>query len=174
MDKHTISLQNGTHLNIRPVEAQDAAKIYEMHRRLSAESLTLRYFRPFIPSLEEIEQVCHLGGAEGQTLVAILDDEAQTVVGLACYVIERRGQPLTAEPAILIEDQFQGQGLGRRLWQQLQQQAQAQGINIFNIFVHLSNFPMMALVRSAGLPFEAKFLDGARQIRIELGTGQAA
>src|SRR4051794_19663201 len=105
------SQQDKEGVTMRPIRPDDADLINEMHQRLSPDSIYYRYLQPRIPSMAEIEQVCRLDPAKGAGFVATVQRGAEIIVGVAYYVREAQ-QRLTAEPGILVEDQFQDQGIG--------------------------------------------------------------
>jgi GNAT superfamily N-acetyltransferase len=137
-----------TAVTIRPIQPDDLQPILEMHRRLSTDSLFLRYLVPYTPTYlpKHLQHICHRPAAQGLGLVALAGAQ---VVGLGYYVI-KPGQPDTAEPALLIEDRFQGQGIGGRMLDQLVTAARAQGVCFFDAFTHSSNRPMRHLLHRRG------------------------
>jgi RimJ/RimL family protein N-acetyltransferase len=168
MSKHTIRLNDGTPVTIRPIRPADAILIHDMHRRLSLNSIYYRYLRPRRPTFEEIQQLCQLRHDKGAAFVAEIEIPQRLVIGLGHYVIEEKSGQLTAEPALLIEDKFQGQGLGRVLSQHLIKKALAQQIRTFNISIHPGNRRMMQIIQRSGLPFESKTTYGIGEVRLQL------
>ncbi|MEZ4864227.1 MAG: GNAT family N-acetyltransferase [Caldilineaceae bacterium] len=55
----------------------------------------------------------------------------------------------TAEPGIVVEDRFQAQGIGRRLWQQLQHHAQVNGLRRLRVWSRLNNRQLARLVQGS-------------------------
>ncbi|MCX6047952.1 MAG: hypothetical protein NT075_22865 [Chloroflexi bacterium] len=155
-------------VTVRPIQYGDAALIYEMHQRLSPESVYYRYLQYRRPTLAEIAPICRLDPARGAGFVAITQPEA-TIVGLAYYVQEAQAAEPTAEPGILVEDSCQEQGLGRRLWQQLQHHAQVAGIRWLRVWSHPGNQRLAQLVRGGGLPYTTRVYAGLREYRVALG-----
>lgn len=141
---------------IRPLLPTDAGLLYAMHLRSSPESIYYRYLQYRRPTLDELAKVCQLAPHRGAGLVATLP-EADVIVGLAYYVRESHGSEPTAEPGILVEDRFQGQGIGRKLWQQLQQQAQQSGIRWLRVLADPNNHRLARLVQGSDWPYAAKF-----------------
>jgi GNAT superfamily N-acetyltransferase len=119
-----------------------------MPQRLSPESVYYRYLQYRRPTLAEIAAVCQLAPERGAGFVATLPAEPTTIVGVAYYVREAYTLEPTAEPGILVEDRFQAQGIGRRLWQQLQHHAQANGLRRLRVLPHPNNQRLARL----GLP----------------------
>ena len=152
---------------VRPLVATDTALIDAMHQRLSPESVYYRYLQYRKPTAAEIATVCHLAPAQGLGFVAVAQAEA-AIVGLAYYVREAWEKEPTAEPAILVEDHFQGQGIGRRLWQSLQQQARQDGLRWLRILSHPQNGRLARLVQGGGLPYTATANGGLREYLVDL------
>lgn len=166
MSIDTIRLHNGTVVTIRPIYAQDVPSIEAMHQRLSPDSLYYRYLRPLKPPIEEIQRLYHLDQGQGVAFIVVL---GETVVGVATYHIIDKGQlSVTAEPAFLVEDEFQGQGLGRALFERLTRHAQNQGIQVFNFYVHLTNIGMRRLIQQSGFPVEEKINFDIREVQMQL------
>lgn len=167
---NVVSLRDGRVALIRPVNLSDAPLIEAMHHRLSMESLYHRYLRPYMPSLAEIERICQLeGGAGGAAFVAVLPASPERILGLGYYLSEGNPQVPIADPALLIEDGFQGLGLGKLLFQHLGQYARSRGVRAFQMLIHRANPRMMGVIERSGFPFQKGNLDfGAREIEVLL------
>ena len=100
-------------------------------------------------------------------LVATVKETSERVVAIACYQINQN-DPTTAEPAILVEDSYQGKGLGKQLVIALCKKAIKNKIKVFAAFVDPSNLRIMRLIQNSGLPFERKYTDGMIEIRVIL------
>jgi RimJ/RimL family protein N-acetyltransferase len=162
------SQPNPAGIIVRPLQPDDVGLIHAMHGRLSPESLYYRYLRQRPPTLDEIAALYRLDPGTGAGFVAMALQEDQTIVGVAYYVREAQTQSQTAETAILVEDQFQGQGIGRCLWQQLQQHAQAHQIHQLRVFLDPGNGRMQRLVHGSGLPYTAKVQGGLKEYLVTL------
>ncbi|HMN30475.1 MAG TPA: GNAT family N-acetyltransferase, partial [Caldilineaceae bacterium] len=75
----------------------------------------------------------------------------------------------TAEPGILVEDRFQGQGIGRRLWRQLHDQARADRIAQLRVFLAPNNQPMLRLLQGSGFAYQARAHAGLSEYLVLLG-----
>ncbi|HEX9923625.1 MAG TPA: GNAT family protein [Anaerolineae bacterium] len=169
MDTETIHLANGLTITLRPFHARDVVSILEMHQRSSMTSLFYRYLRSYHPTFEELQRLYQLDEENGTTFVAVVEFPWETVIGVATYyIIDRTPQSVTAEPAFLIEDRFQGQGLGRALFNRLIRHALAQGIDAFNFYIEPGNKRMRYVIRRSSLPFEEEIVYGTRQVRLQL------
>jgi len=147
-----------TAVTIRPIQPNDFQPILDMHQRLSMDSLFLRYLVPYIPGYlpTHLRHICRRPAGQGFGLVATTGTQ---IVGLGYYVIKPE-QPDTAEPALLIEDQFQGQGIGGRMLDQLVTVARGQGVHFFDALTHSSNRSMRHLLHRRGQLISSQFEGG--------------
>ena len=167
MTLYASATSNG--LTIRPIQHSDATLLYEMHQRLSPDSIYYRYLQYRRPTLAELAPICNLAPERGAGFVAITQTEPVTIVGIVYYIREQHALAPTAEPGILVEDRFQAQGLGRHLWQQIQQQARMDGLRWLRVWSHPGNYRIAQLVRGGGFPYRAKAYDGLSEYLIDLG-----
>jgi RimJ/RimL family protein N-acetyltransferase len=149
---------------IRPGQLEDVDLIVEMHQRLSKESLYKRYHSPRMPSRAEIVAMCQLEEGNGRLLVAAIPGRRPQIIGMAYYVLSGE----TAETAFLVEDRFQGQGIGKRLLRSLARQALMQGICYFDAYIMPSNRIMINLLRKAGQLVFDNLVYGTREMRVHL------
>jgi len=156
-------------VTVRPLHRDHAQFIFAMHQRLSPESVYYRYLQYRRPTLAEIATVCKLAPERGAGFVATLPAEPTTIVGVAYYVREAYTLEPTAEPGILVEDRFQAQGIGRRLWQQLQHHAQGNGLRRLRVLSHPNNRRLTRLVQGGGLPYRAQISGGLSEYLVDLG-----
>lgn len=154
-------------IEIRPTTAVDVDLIWQLHQHLSSDSIYKRYHSPRVPSRAEMADMCGLHGKDGRSFIAIAPGKTQ-IAGMA-YYITQFANPETAEPALLVADAFQGQGIGRRLMQHLVEQAVTQGIRYFDALVLPSNGSMIHLLNNSGRLIENRLSYGAREMRVQLG-----
>jgi GNAT superfamily N-acetyltransferase len=154
---------------LRPLRPSDVMLVDEMHRRLSPESLYARYFQYRIPSLDEIAAVCRMRPEQGAGFVATVHKAADMVIGLTYYVREAHGRDHTAEIGILVEDRYQGQGIGRRLWQHLHEYAAANQFRALRVLSDTSNHRMLRLVQGSGFAYRAQTAWGLNEYLVSLG-----
>ncbi|MFZ7127125.1 MAG: GNAT family N-acetyltransferase [Desulfobacterales bacterium] len=137
----TVRLRNGKTVTIRAARAGDEEAVDRMHDRLSPSSLYYRYLSPFKPRREDTHRWCGINRREGGSIVAVSPEGE--IVGFACFVKEAGG---AAEPGILVEDGYQGLGLGAILWEQLIRTAKKRGVSVFTAMVHPGNDKVMGLI----------------------------
>ena len=163
---NTTVSRNASAISIRPVQQDDIDLIVEMHQRLSQESIYKRYHSPRIPTRQEIAQMYALDGKNGHVLVATIPGRQSQIVGMAYYVISEQK---TAEAAFLVEDNYQGQGIGKRLVKELRREAIRQGICFFDAYVLPSNNAMIHLLNSIGHLIASRLDYGTREMRVQIG-----
>jgi len=141
-------LGDGTRVTIRLARPEDAEAVAEMHSRSSEQTRYQRYFAPI--SEWRGDQLRRLaGGHRGATLVA--QDARGNIVGLGNVFPDRPGDTQTAEIAVIIEDAWQGRGLGSRLLRHLVDLARRQGFDDVIALVLATNSGMVQLLNRMDL-----------------------
>jgi acetyltransferase len=140
------TLRDGTTVEIRPIRADDKARLAAGHARLSAESQRRRYLaaKPRLTAAD-LRYLTEIDGHDHVALVAVLADRPQTIVAVGRFV-RLAGDPETAEFAIVVGDDLQGQGLGGRLADLLAERAAAEGVKQFTATTEVDNDPAQRLM----------------------------
>ena len=144
----TVALRDGSAVLIRQVRSADAPLLADGFARLSPESRRLRFLRrkdELTPA--ELRYFTDVDHHHHEALGA-LDHTGGRGVGVARYVRDT-GDPLSAEIAVTVADDWQGRGLGTELLAQLSGRARAEGIRRFTALVSADNAAMAGLLRSA-------------------------
>ncbi|WP_350274920.1 GNAT family N-acetyltransferase [Kribbella sp. HUAS MG21] len=124
---------------LRIATVEDADAVVAMHERCSYESRTRRYHVP-MPKLTA-RTARHLSApAGGVSVVASVGD---AVVGMATAAPWEELGSTTMEVAVLVEDGWQGQGLGLRLLRQVVGEARALGADRVVCMVQPENHAML-------------------------------
>ncbi|TDW84451.1 L-amino acid N-acyltransferase YncA [Kribbella pratensis] len=124
---------------LRTATVEDADAVVAMHDRCSYESRTRRYHVP-MPKLTA-RTARHLSApAGGVSIVACVDD---AVIGMATAAPWEELGSTTMEVAVLVEDGWQGQGLGLRLLRQVVGEARALGADRVVCMVQPENHAML-------------------------------
>jgi RimJ/RimL family protein N-acetyltransferase len=134
----------GEIMTLRALQADDLAGVNAMHERCSVDSRRMRYFssmRALPPRLFDR----FLERSRGCTLVVEDGRGAIVAMGHLMYA-----QPGTAELAFLVEDAWQGRGLGRRLAERLCDLGHAEGLTELSATVLSENIRMRSLLTSLG------------------------
>jgi GNAT superfamily N-acetyltransferase len=133
----------------------------------------LRYFGPLKGlSDEQARRFAEVDGRDRFALVALDPEDPDEIVGVVRY--EREGGTNAAEYAALVEDRFQGRGLGIGLTRRLIEIARGNGVERMHALVMRENRVMLRLLRSLELPERRRLEDGAEHVEIELRSGAAA
>jgi RimJ/RimL family protein N-acetyltransferase len=168
----TVILRDGASVIIRPIRSDDAPRLQALHARLSPQSIYLRFLeqRKVLPE-KDAQALANVDYHERMAFVATLQD-TDAIIGVARYASFAPKEPHIAEAAIVVEDAYQGRGLGTELLQRLLPYALAHGIRAFQATIHYSNDPIMRFVRRSGLRFEVKTDWGVREVVVHLDQPQ--
>jgi RimJ/RimL family protein N-acetyltransferase len=140
-----VVLRDGRRCEVRPITADDASALTAFHARLSAKSIYFRFFAPYpVLTADDVERFTVVDYRDRFAVVVIAND---LLVGVARY--ERMAQT-EAEIAFLIEDTYQGAGLGTILLERLAVAASDSGISRLVAEVMPSNTRMIAVFEHAG------------------------
>jgi RimJ/RimL family protein N-acetyltransferase len=167
-----VVLRDDTAVSLRPIQPDDVRLLWEMHRRLSNDTLFFRYLRVYTPSLADLAQICNINDERGGAIVATTGRLYKQIVAVA-YYIKSKPESNTAEAAFLVEDRFQGRGLGQVLWRQLVRHGRARGITTFEAYVHPDNAAMLHLIRKSGLPVSEEVAYDLHEIQVHLTSAEA-
>ncbi len=162
-----LTLRDGERFSVRRVRAQDAPALQRLVARSSDRSVELRFFGPMKKlSDEAARRFADVDGENRFALVALDPDDEGEIVGVARYA--REGDTDGAEYAALIEDRFQGKGLGVELTRLLVQAARERGVRHLHALVMRDNVRMLRLLRSLGLPERRRWEDGLEHVEVDL------
>lgn len=144
-----LSLPDGRRVRLRSIRPDDRQKMREGLARLSPKSRYRRFFTDKRTlSDKELDYLTEPDGVLHYAIVAgEIDAEGNEGLGagVARFVAQPE-HPKVAEPAILVVDDFQGQGLGRALMDRLIACASERGIERFRSEVLAKNTPMLTLL----------------------------
>ncbi len=128
---------------LRVIDASDEARLERLFYRLSPESVYRRFFTLYsTPPPGALHKLAVLDHDQQDAVVAVVDDE---VVGVARYATV---EPGVAEVAVLVEDAWQGHGLGRRLLTCAAALARVHGVRALTATVLAENRPAIAMLRA--------------------------
>ena len=160
-------LKDGTYVPVRRIRAEDAAALQRLVGRSSDRSIELRFFGPLKELSDEMaERFADVDGKDRFALVALDPQDTGEIVAVVRYAREKGTDG--AEYAALVEDKFQGRGLGIALTRSLIEAARKNGIGHLFALVLRENVGMLSLLRSLDLPERICWQDGAEHVEIEL------
>ena len=168
-----LALKDGTRVPVREIRAEDAPALRRLVGRSSARSVELRFFGPMKELSEEsARRFAEVDGKDRFALVALDPRDEDEIVAVVRYERERGTDG--AEYAALVEDEFQGRGLGIGLTRCLIEAAKERGIKHLHALVLRENGRMLRLLRSLELPERKRRENGLEYIEIDLQTDGAA
>ena len=168
-----LALRDGTCVTVREIRAEDAVALRRLVGRSSERSIELRFFGPMRElSEEKARRFAEVDGRDRFALVALDPEDEDEIVGVVRY--ERVRGTDEAEYAALVEDRFQGRGLGIGLTRRLIEAARERGIERLQALVLRENRGMLSLFRSLEFPERKRRENGLERIEIDLGPGAAA
>jgi RimJ/RimL family protein N-acetyltransferase len=143
-------MTDGTPITIRPISAADYDLEQEFVSRLSAASGYQRLMSARRLSAAEIQRFTNIDHQREMALIATTPvDGRERQVGVARYVKDESA-PGEAEFAIVVADDWQGRGLGRKLLASLLEAARADGVRRAVATTLSTNEGMLALARRLG------------------------
>lgn len=150
----TVDLFDGARICVRPITADDDERLRRFHERLSSETVYLRFFTPH-PELSAAEATyfTHVDHRCREALVAVSGDD---IVGVARF--DRLPGSDDAETAVVVDDAWQGRGVGSALLRRLAERAAALGVRRLLADVLARNRRMLRLLESVA-PASWDYLD---------------
>ena len=141
------------------LDGTDGERLAGLFARLSPTTRYRRFFSP-VSRLDQIqlERLVDIDHHDREAVAAVLGDD---VVGVARYA---RVDAETAELAVVVADDWQGQGVGTRMLAKLAELARAEGIRRFSVLVQGDNHRAIRYLRrfspGARLAFAAGQVEG--------------
>jgi len=167
----SAKLRDGTQVLVRPIRPDDAPRLQAGFTRLSAESIYLRFFETFkeLPDNQAV-MFATVDYQDRMALVAAIQENGEErLIGVARYSKVSPSEPGLAESAVIVDDEYQGRGLGTLLLSRLVAFALAHGVTTLLATVHSTNARMLHFIQRSGFPFQRKIVEpGVWEIRILL------
>jgi len=153
----TVALAGGGAVLVRPVVPADRALLQAGFARLSERSRFFRFMRPIERLSDmELDVLTDLADARQRAVGALgligkdgAAEPEQAPAGIARYV-RLPDRPDMAEVAVVVVDEYQGQGLGGLLLGALAKWAAAEGVVAFTAITHSENRAMLGLFLAVG------------------------
>jgi acetyl coenzyme A synthetase (ADP forming)-like protein len=159
-----VLLLDGSTARVRPLEPKDADEVIALNARLSPRSVRLRYFSPH-PQLSGPE-LARLLRNDGHDHLALGAERSGHLVGVCQY--DRAPGSDTAEVAFVVEDDFQGLGIGTLLLEYLANEGRRYGIRRFRADVAFENNQMLKVFRGAGFAQSSRLEGGEVRLLMDI------
>jgi acetyltransferase len=169
----TVTSRRGRAVHIRHIAAEDAERLVDLFNHLSPETRRMRFFSPRIDTPDEVlwpeaVRLADINPLVEAALIAIVPENGEEhAVGVARLIREAEGAP-QAEVAIVLRDDYQGEGLGTALFDLLVQVAMVRGLKRLLAVSLAENVAFQHLVRNSGLPFTSQTIRGETTTTITL------
>ena len=164
------TLRDGSVVTVRAVRPDDAERLTNAFAGLDAQSVYTRFFAPkkeLSPS--EIARIAAMDFVGEVMLVATVEGSSgETIVASAHYVADEGAVTREAEIAFVVEEDYQGRGIARRLLGHLVAIARKHGIRRFVADVLPDNRAMRAVFARAGLAVRERREGGVVRVEIDL------
>ena len=164
----TFNLANGEQIRFRSVSPDDESMVAEAFNTASQETLLHRFFTPLRRlSSEQVRPLVMIDPLREVCLVGELTVETgKRIVCGARYV--RLTDPLMAEIALTVHDDYQGQGVGGFILRQLIRLGRDNGIRIFAADVLATNARMLRLLEKLAPQRRSTLSGGVCRIEFDL------
>jgi GNAT superfamily N-acetyltransferase len=170
-----VTLRDGSCVTLRAVVPTDAEGLRRLFHRLSPESVYFRFLeaRKDLP-LEQAQRFATVDHVHSMAILAVAatedEPDAEPIVGVARYGPASAEESQLVEAAVVVQDDYQGRGLGTLLLLRLVSYARDQGIHGLQATIHQSNAKILGFIRKSGLPAKRKLSGGVWEIVVELQT----
>ena len=158
--KTTVILKDGSTLHLRPIQRDDEERLLALFYRMSAHTVYLRFHHilTHMPR-EEARRFCNVDYDNTFAIVATMgEDIEEKIIAVGRY--SRLPKSDAAELALVVEDAYQGKGIGTHLLEQIAIIARGKDIRRFEAEVLAENEDAMKVLKDSGF-----------QIAKELGYG---
>ncbi|MEV0004616.1 GNAT family N-acetyltransferase [Micromonospora sp. NPDC050980] len=165
-----VLLSDGGTVQLRQIRPDDAAAIVAMHARFSERTRYLRYFSPYprIPE-RDLKRFVTVDHRDREAFVVLAGER---IVAVGRY--ERLGPASPeAEVAFVVEDAYQGRGIGSVLLEHLADAAGRHGIGHFVAEVLPANGTMLRVFADFGYQVQRQYADGVVHLSFPIAATEA-
>lgn len=162
----TAVTKDGSLISIRPIRAEDAPLLVEFFNRLSKQTI---FFR-FLANLRSLPQdwlyhFTRIDYAQDVAMVAVKEIESRERVLGVCRIMRKPGST-RGEIAVVVDDHWQGKGIGKILLQRSIRIAKELGMRVLWGIVSSENQRFLAVAEKLG--FSSKQDPGTDIYEIEM------
>jgi acetyltransferase len=170
-ERAPLTLRSGRQVSVRQITPDDREKLVAFYYSLSVETQEMRFFghnHPRDVVENEATRLTQVSPKYNLILLALAADEApERVIGTARYVCDR-DDSTTAEIAIVIQDAYQGDGLGRQLMELLIRAGRARGLKHLRAVWRSQNRALQRLILGSGLAHTSSTSQGETTTLLEI------
>ncbi len=163
-----VLIKSGDSLFIRPIRPEDAPHLIRLFEGLSPRAVYHRFFSPLKqlpPSM--LARFTQIDYDRSMALSAFLQENGvEHMVGVARFIGDTN--PRCVEFAVMIEDGWQGKGIGAELMNRLIAIARERGVKTIRGIVLAENTQMLALGKKMGFDIQPAPDAGCYELKTEL------
>ncbi len=172
---HPITAKNGQHVRVRYLTPDDGDLLIDLVTLLSRESRYLRFHVslddvPIEEARRRLPPFLDVDGVDSVALIALVD-EAPGERAIAVARFRRRPGESEAEAAVVVRDDWQRQGIGLAMMNQLIDAALSLGIVRFTAMLHAGNRAVHGMIKAAGIRYDSHVEHGEDYIVMHLEDG---
>ena len=158
--------KTGIELQLRPVKNSDVYLLQDFFSSLSIESLYSRYHSARkVMTYEQLQNFTTIDYRKEMIILALANDNGiEEVVGMGEYRLTEKS--LMADIALMVRDDFQNLGIGRKMFSYLTQLAQNEGILGFTAEVLADNTSLNHISERMGIRFEKTISQGVAKLSL--------
>lgn len=163
-----VVLKDGSVVQLRPIQPSDEEKLLALFYRLSRHTVYLRFHHVLKHmSKEEVRRFCAVDYSDSFALVATtVRAGEERIIAVGRY--HRLPGRDAAEVAFVVEDEYQGKGIGTHLLEQLAAMARRNEIRTFEGEVLAENREMMRVLEDSGFRITRETEEGVYRVVLDL------
>jgi len=171
--EQVVVLRNGASVRLRPIRPDDAPRLSALCHRLSLRTVYQRFFSPRRLRPEEADTLANVDYRERMAVVAEVDTGQELdLIGVARYGPAE--EAATADIGLVVEDGWQGLGLGSILLRGILQAGARQGIRHFRADVLTENRRALRLLARYTNIAQSTTSDGVTSVTFHRRENSAA
>jgi len=172
--KTAVILRDGSALHLRAIQREDKEKLLALFHRLSRHTAYLRFHHVLTQmSKEEVQRLCDVDYDDTFALVATTGaGTEEKIIAVGCY--HRLPKRETAEVTFVVEDEYQGKGIGTHLLEQLALIARKKDIHLFEAEVLADNKEMLRVFKDSGFLVAEELEESIYRMVLDIAPTAAA
>jgi acyl-CoA hydrolase/ribosomal protein S18 acetylase RimI-like enzyme len=162
--KHT--LRNGLKIRFRAIKPSDEDAMRHLFYRFSDETVLRRFFFPIttMPH-DKMQEYVNIDYSRELSIVALVDEaDKEEIIAEARYT--KNEQSGYGDVAFVVDEKYQGLGLGTYLYLMLVRLAEERGLKGFTAEILETNTGMIKVFEKGRLPMDARVQEGIYRLKI--------